>query len=177
MSGFLDLSIHYADLSKFFVQRLQVKEPTPHILIDEIKQMAVAASPRIEDIKIYLIGVGLIMAKTSMDEDAKDALDSLKEVEFLPKKIKGGKSVLVRFDDDFAISDHERYGAAFAKSWVLLDFEVHEVQSLNTLFQSMGLSLRYLSSMVEEHSTVSDRFDENAALSGQLQAKAYALYW
>ena len=84
---------------------------------------------------------------------------------------------LVGIEDDFAIADHNLYSDAFASSHTLLDFEVHETQSLHSVFKYMGLTHRYLSSMVEEVSEIGENCVENEALSQQLQVKAYALFW
>jgi hypothetical protein len=177
LAGFQDLSTIYADLENFFVKRLRVKKASSSMLINEVKRMATATPPRIDDIRTRLIEIGMMLAKSSIDDSISKALTDLKEVKFLPKKVSGSTPVLVGVADDFAIPDHQRYANAFADHSVLLDFKIHEVQSLHVIFRHMGLTHRYLSSMVKEVSTVGDSCNENETLSKQIQAKAYALYW
>lgn len=177
LSGFQDLSTLYVGLEDFFVRRLKVKKATLSMLIAEVKRMAKATRPEIEQIRTRLIEIGMMLARTSIDESVSKALDSLKATKFLPQKLEDGTVTLVGIEDDFAIADHKRYSDAFASSHTLLDFEVHETQSLHSVFKYMGLTHRYLSSMVEEVSEIGENCVENEALSQQLQVKAYALFW
>jgi hypothetical protein len=59
----------------------------------------------------------------------------------------------------------------------LLDFGLDEVQILHVLFWHVGVTNRYLSTVVREISTVGANVREDAGLSEHLRAKAYALYW
>jgi hypothetical protein len=147
------------------------------MLIGEIRRMADEERPRIADIRTRLIDIGMLLARTSIDSSAAKALDALKESRFLPKKLTDGTSVLVKATDEFAISDHQRYGDALRKHDTLLDFDVDEVQILHLVFQYLGLTSRYLSSIVTEVSTVGTDSIENEELSLKLRAKAYALFW
>lgn len=146
------------------------------MLINEVKRMAEATPPRIDEVRTRLTEIGMLLAKTTIDESVARALNSLEEVNFLPK-VTGGTSVLVGVADDFAIADHPRYADAFAEHNVLLDFRVHEVQGLHNVFRHMGLTHRYLSAMVTEASAVGNECEEIESLSAQLRGKAYALYW
>jgi hypothetical protein len=147
------------------------------MLINEVKRMAGEALPPIVQIRTRLIEIGMMLAKSSIDDNTLRALMSLREVDFLPKKVSGGTSVLVGVTDDFAILDHLRYGCALVGHDVLLDFGVDEVQILHVVFRHIGLTDRYLSSMVKEVSTVGENSNEDETLSSQLRAKAFALYW
>lgn len=147
------------------------------MLINEVKRMATEAQPQVSEIRTRLIEIGIMITKTSIDASVSRALDALKEVKFLPKKLVNGTSVLVQVTDEFAISDHLRYGDALAGQDVLLDFQVSEVQALHVLFSHLGISVRYLSTTVREVSRVGDDAVEDEELSQELQAKAYALYW
>jgi hypothetical protein len=159
------------------VQRLGVKKASPSMLINEIKRMAEESVPPVSQIRTRLVEIGMMLARGSVDCNVSKALATLKEVAFLPKKMSGGTMVLVRAADEFAISDHQRYADALADCDVLLDFGVNEVQILHVLFQHVGVTNRYLSTVVKEISTVRPNVTEDAGLSGQLRAKAYALYW
>jgi hypothetical protein len=147
------------------------------MLITEIKRMAEEAQPRLADIRTRLVEVGMMLTRSMVDLRAAKALDALKEVNFLPKKLADGTSVLVGVKDAFAISDHERYGTAFADQNVLLDFEVPEAHILDTMFQHLGLTHCYLSRTVKEVSTPGQGSVEDEGLSREMQPKAYALYW
>jgi hypothetical protein len=177
LTGYLDVAIAYPALETFFVKRLGVKKATTSMLIKEVERMCHAKPPPIEDIRQRLIEIGIILAKSSIDGSVASALTSLQETKFLPKKASDGICVLVGVTDDFAIPDHQRYADALASCDILLDFRVHEVQSLHVVFQFMALTHRYLSSAVKEASSILGSCIEDERLSHQLQAKAYALYW
>ncbi|KAH4095486.1 hypothetical protein HBH46_167370 [Parastagonospora nodorum] len=176
LSDFQDLSPLYNSLEEFFVKRLNVKKASPSLLINEVKRMAETTSPRVHDIRTRLIEIGMMLARTSIDDSVSKALMSLKDTKFLPKKMNDGVLVLVGKTDDFAIADHRRYCDALADQDVLLDFDVHEVQILHVVFEYMGLTKRYLSAMVREVSMVGETLLKDEQLSQQLHAKAYALY-
>lgn len=177
LSDFQDLSALYNSLEDFFVSRLNVKRASHSLLINEVKRMAETPSPRVHDIRTRLIEIGMMLARTSIGDSVSKALTNLKETMFLPKKISGGASVLVCKADDFAIADHQRYCDALADQDVLLDFDVHEVQILHVVFDHMGLTQRYLSSIVREVSVVGETLVEDEQLSQQLNVRACALYW
>jgi hypothetical protein len=147
------------------------------MLINEIKRMAAQPVPPISSIRTRLIEIGMLLARGSVDSSVSKALANLKKVAFLPKKLSGGTSVLVGMADSFAIPDHRRYADALASHDVLLDFAVDEVQILHVLFRHVGLTGRYLSTMISEVSTIGGSAREDEGLSRQLRAKAYALYW
>jgi hypothetical protein len=177
LAEYEDLSSIYPTLKSFFVTHLKVKNADPAILVDELSRMASDSAPRIADMRQRLIDVGRMVAKSSIDEKLKSALDKLRTVKFLPKKAVGGGIALVGVNDDFAILDHGRFGAAFADQHILLDFALEDVQILDTVFRYIGLTHRYLSAAVNEVSTVGDDAVQNETLEQALQAKAYALYW
>jgi hypothetical protein len=167
ISGIQDLSIIYPSLEDFFIKRMLVKKATPSMLILEIKRMASQELPQISDIRKRLIEVGMLLARSKMDDNVSKALDALKE----------DVSGLVGLADDFAIPDHQQYSEAFAGRSVLLDFKVAEVQILHVLFSYLGLTQRYLSALVSEESMIGDETFEDETLSIQLREKAYALFW
>jgi hypothetical protein len=177
LAGYQDVASLYPGLEDFFVRRLGVTKTSPSMLISEIMRMAEEAQPHLSDIRTRLIEVGMLLTKSTIDAKAAKALDALKDVKFLPKKLANGTSVLVGVKDAFAISDHERYGTAFAGQNVLLDFEVPEAHILDTMFQHLGLTHCYLSRTVKEVSTAGQGSVEDEGLSREMQPKAYALYW
>ncbi|KAH6642718.1 hypothetical protein C7974DRAFT_469017 [Boeremia exigua] len=176
LDGFQDLSTMYPNLEALFVRRLGVKKASPSMLINEVKRMAEESEPRVEDIHARLVEIGMMLTKIPMDDSMSRALKNLQTVPFLPKKQSGSPSVLVGAKADFVISDHARYGEAFATEDILLDFQVHEAQIMHTMFRHLGLTHRYLSTAVKEVSVVGDGAIENEELSKQLQSKAYGLY-
>jgi plasmid maintenance system antidote protein VapI len=174
---FQDLSRIYPSLEELFVKQLQVKSASLSMLIDEVRRMTEEAAPRIDKIRTLLIEIGKILSSITIDDGIARALTDLKQAKFLPRKVSGGTAVLVKTTDDYAIPDHQRYANAFADHSLLLNFQRHEVLSLHVFFRSMGLTRRYISSLVQEGSTVGASCVKNESLSKQLQAKAYALYW
>ncbi|UPX10550.1 uncharacterized protein EKO05_0001202 [Ascochyta rabiei] len=176
LADFQDLSTMYPNLETFFVRKLGVKKASPSMLINEVKRMAEEPQPRVQDIRARLVEIGTMLTKISVDDSVSRALENLKTVAFLPKKQSGRPSVLVGVTADFAISDHARYGEAFAAEDILLDFQIHEAQIMHTMFRHLGLTHRYLSTGVKEVSVVGDGATEDEELSRQLQSKAYGLY-
>jgi hypothetical protein len=172
-----DLSTIYADLEDFFVRRLHVKKASPSMLIKEVKRMAEEVQPRVYEIRTRLVNIGMMLTKVTVDEAITQALASLKEVKFLPMRQISGPSILAGINDDYAIPDHERYSNAFAGYGVLLDFELDDMQTMNSVFMRLGLSHRYLSQLIKEVSTIGDDVQGDEGLTLQLQMKAYALYW
>lgn len=180
LSGYEDLSTTYPSLKPFFVNRLKVKNATPAMLIKELCTLAKDAQSqpqKIPDIRERLIHIGDILAKSKINEPIMSALEKLRETKFLPRRTTDGELQLLSVADEFAILDHERYGIAFAEKSILLDFELHEVQILDTVFQHMRLTPRYLSVAVNELSTVGEDPMESVDLTHSLQQKAYWFYW
>ncbi|CAG5182746.1 uncharacterized protein ALTATR162_LOCUS10314 [Alternaria atra] len=176
LSGYHELSSTYPQLESFFVKRLKVKKVTPGMLVDEITKMVNKKTPKYDRIRKRLIDVGMVLAKTELDEATRNALDALVESQFLPKRSADGNTTLLAVLDNYAIADHTRYASAFAEQNILLDFSVEEVHIMNVMFEHIGVKKRYLSSLVVEESTVEDGAEEDDDLSHQLQAKSYALY-
>ncbi|RAR05911.1 hypothetical protein DDE83_007182 [Stemphylium lycopersici] len=176
LSGKEDLSSIYPGLEDFFVKCLKVKKVKSHMLINEIAKMVEKENPDYAEVKERLLGIGMILARSSLDQAAKDALEELALLKFLPMRLSDESTVLVDKDAAYAISDHARYANAWAGKGVLLDFTVEEVQILNAVFSYLALDHRYLSAMVTERSAVGDEMQEDTGLSRQLQNKAYALY-
>jgi hypothetical protein len=177
LTGYVDVAVIYPTLEAFFVGNMGVKKATPSMLIQEISNMAQEEPPRIDDVCKRLVEIGTMLAECAIDDDVAAALTDLQSVNFLPKKKKHGACVLVGVLDKFAIPDHPRYADALRQSGVLLDLGVSEVQCLHGVFEYMGLTKRYLSSVVEEVSSIGGSCEENKRLSRLLRAKAYALYW
>lgn len=177
LANFVDLSIIYPNLESFFVARLGVTNANPAMLVNEIRRMARGSEPRIDEIRLRLVDVGKMVAKSGIDESVRRALVALKEISFLPKKTADETLVLVGVNDDFGILDHKRYGEAFAEHSVLLDFTLEQTQILDKVFGFLGLKEHYLSNIVREESTVGEDAVVSDILSQQLQDKAYPLYW
>lgn len=139
--------------------------------------MAEESEPRVDDIRARLVEIGTMLTRIPIDDSVSRALENLQTVAFLPKKQSGDSSMLVGVKADFAISDHARYGEAFAAEDILLDFKIREAQIMHTMFRHLKLTHRYLSTEVKEVSVVGDGASEDEELSTQLRSKAYGLYW
>lgn len=177
LAGFQDLATIYPNLETLFVSKLGVKKASPSMLINEIKRMAEESEPRVEDIRARLVDIATMLTKIPIDDSMSRALENLQTVAFLPKRQNGRPSMLVGTEADFVISDHARYGEAFAAENVLLDFQIHETQIMHIMFIHLRLTHRYLSRKVKEVSVVGDGATEDEELSKQLRSKAYGLYW
>lgn len=177
LAGFQDLATMYPNLETLFVRRLGVKKASPSMLINEVKRMAEESEPRVEDIRARLVEIGAMLTKIPISDSVSRALENLQTVAFLPKKQSGSPSMLVGVKADLVISDHARYGEAFAAEDILLDFQIHEAQIMHTMFRHLKLTHRYLSTGVKEVSVVGNGATEDEELSKQLRSKAYGLYW
>lgn len=176
LANFQNLPAMYSDFEGFFVRHLRVKRAKTSMLIDEVRRMAGKASTNIDDIRARLIEVGMMLARTPIDSSITRALEALKEVAFLPKQLSDGTLILVKVTDEFAIPDHARYGGNFRKYSVLLDLQINDVQ-MHTVFDYFDVTSRYLSTMVDEVSTVAADSTEHNGLSAALQATAYVFFW
>jgi hypothetical protein len=140
LQGFQDVSKIYYSLEDFFVRRLGVGIPSPSKLIDEVRKMAEASEPQIAKLRSCLVDIGMMLAGGAIDQSVASSLDALKQTKFLPKRSVKGLSILVKVTDDFAIPDHLSYSQALAKRGILLDFDLHETQTLHSLFKYMDIS-------------------------------------
>jgi hypothetical protein len=153
-----------------------VGTPSPSKLIDEVRKMAEASEPQIAKLRPCLVDIGMMLAGGAIDPSVASSLDALKQTKFLPRRSVKGLSSLVKVTDDFAIPDHSSYSQALAKRGILLDFDLHETQTLHSLFKYMDITDRYLSSFVKRTSSIGVTV-KDTKLSEQLRSKAYALYW
>jgi hypothetical protein len=151
--------------------------PSPSMLIKEVKRMTGEAQPQISQIHVRLVNIGMMLARIEIDARIAKALDELKGIAFLPRKLADGSAELIKITAEYAIADHQRYGEALAGHDILLDFRTDEVQILHRLFQYLGITDRYISTTVTEVSTINGDSIEDEDLSQQLRTKAYALYW
>jgi hypothetical protein len=74
-----DLQNIYSDLEDFFTKRMKIKKVRPTLLINEVKQMAEQNEPRIDDIRLRLIDIGMMLHKNDFDTNIEEALNSLKK--------------------------------------------------------------------------------------------------
>jgi hypothetical protein len=167
----------YSDLEQFFVKQLRVKTASASMLVIQLTRLAKEQQPRIERMRKILIEIGTMIARGGVDDKLLKTLEDLQKVKFLPIKVRGNMPALVSIDDDFAIPDHPRFGGAFQGHSVILDLSPDESHILDSLFRHLGLVDRYLSIAVKEISVVGEGALESRALSQELRAKAYALYW
>jgi len=170
----------YPQLEAFFVGRLKIKKVTPSMLVGEITKKVKKKTPKYDKIRKRLIEVGMVLAKSELDIATKDALQSLSNTKFLPKRYADGSSELLGISANYIIADHPRYCSALSEDGtvdMLLDFSVEEVQIMNVMFEHLGIQKYYLSSLVSEKSEINGEVKEDDGLSNELRDKAYALYW
>lgn len=180
LSGYFDVSTMYPQLEAFFVGRLKIKKVTPSMLVGEINKMVKKKTPKYDEIRKRLIEVGMVLAKSELDIATKDALQSLSNSKFLPKRLTNGSSELLGISAKYLIADHPRYRSALSGDGfvdMLLDFSVEEVQIMNVMFEHLDIQKYYLSSLVSEKSDIEGDVEEDDGLSNELRNKAYALYW
>jgi hypothetical protein len=147
------------------------------MLVTQLTRLAREQRPQIERMRQLLIEIGMMIAKSGVDDKLSKALEGLQKVKFLPVRVFSNILSLTGIDDDFQILDHARFGSAFQGQSTILDFSPEESQMLDSLFLHLGLVDRYLSIAVKETSVVGEGAVESQALSQELRAKAYALYW
>jgi hypothetical protein len=159
------------------VKQLRVKTASVSMLVGQLTKLAKEQRPSVERMREMLIKIGTMMARSGTDDKLSKALEGLQKVKFLPIKVLNSTPALAGIDDDFAIPDHPRFERAFQGHLVILDLSLDESQILDSLFRHLGLVDRYLSSAVKETSVVGEGALESRALSQELRAKAYALFW
>jgi hypothetical protein len=180
LSGCHDVSTTYPHLEEFFVGKLGIKKVTPGMLIGEINKMVNKKTPKYDEVRKRLIEVGMVLAKSDLDKEAKHALQSLSKAKFLPQRHANGSEALLGISAKYVIADHPRYHSAFSEDGIIdifLDFTVEEVQIMNVMFEHLDIQKYYLSSLVVEKSNIEGDVEEDSSLSERLQDKAYALYW
>ena len=159
------------------MKQLRVKTASVSMLVGQLTKLAKEQRPSVERMREMLIKIGTLMERSGTDDKLSKALEGLQKVKFLPIKVLNSTPALAGIDDDFAIPDHPRFERAFQGHLVILDLSLDESQILDSLFRHLGLVDRYLSSAVKETSVVGEGALESRALSQELRAKAYALFW
>ena len=159
------------------MKKLGIKTANASMLVGQLTRLAKEQAPPIERMRQMLIEIGTMIARGRVDEKLPKALEGLRKVKFLPIKVLGSLPTIAGIDDDFAIPDHPRFGRAFQGHLVMLDLSLDESHILDSLFRHLGLVDRYLSNAVKETSVVGEGALESRALSQELRAKAYALFW
>ena len=144
-------------------------------LIHEVKRKN--GTPDNSTVRKLLICISSLILQGQDDKNFQHVLKDLSKTKFIPVSVKGQKLEWRSAEDDFVISDHERYGAALYPELTIVDFKLPEVQLLHPLIYQLGLSDRYLSERAYERSEISEKTEPDNNLSHALQQKAYALYW
>lgn len=134
----------------FFIDKLGVKLPTLQIVYDELRQ-----SPQnsISDMKI-----AILLFNSFLETEQTYSLDPepIRKANIFPVRDSNGTTVLSSTDVDFAIGDREKLKLYFQGKISLLDFDLEDVCRLKPFFEWANLQDRYLSSSVEEVTSISE---------------------
>ncbi|KAH7173247.1 uncharacterized protein B0J16DRAFT_405610 [Fusarium flagelliforme] len=157
----------YDELADFFIHELGVKSLTLQMVYDELRQ---SPNDSPEEMKVAIRSLNNFL----QTEPAYLDPEPIRKAKVFPVKYPNGTVALGSIDVDFAIGDREKLKAAFENRISLLDFDLEDVRSLKPLFDWLRLQDRYLSSCVEEYTSL-DGDTGSSILSGKrfLRTKAY----
>lgn len=160
----------YEPLKDFFVEMLGVTSLTLGMLYDELKQ----SSPQsdINDIKVTLISFSSRLQNSQNSATPLDPQPIL-EASIFPVRYSNGEVVLRSANIDFAIPDRDYLSAKFREKIKMLDFELEDIHRLKPFFDWTKLHGRYLSTCVDEGTSVSDNGRPISKESRDLKLKAY----
>lgn len=160
----------YADLEKLFVDCLFIQAPTIATYIEQLKTITRGFYiPNPNEIKHALRSIN------ELGPTAND-VDGLRGVTCLPLKLGNGIKVIESPGTEFFIVDRLEYAAAFEGKVNVLDFSLEEVRQFQRLLISLGLADRYLSSAVEEVTSVlQPAARRTSSLTREFRRKAKAL--
>ncbi|KAL7921353.1 hypothetical protein ACQKWADRAFT_124514 [Trichoderma austrokoningii] len=165
--GKVTLDSDYEPLKNFFVEMLGVTSLTLEMLYDELKQTSPQSD--INDIKVTLISFSSRLQNSSTPLDPQPILDA----NIFPVRYSNGEVVLRSAKVDFAIPDRDHLSTKFKEKIAMLDFELEDIHRLKPFFEWTKLHGRYLSSCVEEGTSVSDNGRPISKESRDLKLKAY----
>jgi hypothetical protein len=160
----------YGELKDFFVGKLSIREPTAWTYIAELKNLSTEVPPDSEKIKQTLQTIQQLNP-TSFH------YDSIQHLKCLPIKLADGSTQLASATDPFLIIDRIEYGSLFSGSVTILDLNLQETHELQSSISALGLTNRYMSSLVTEQTTVRGPSTQpSAILSRNFRYKAKAIY-
>ncbi|KAK2755514.1 hypothetical protein FQN54_006454 [Arachnomyces sp. PD_36] len=160
----------YANLEDFFVQKLDIQEPTIATYVEQLKQLSTSSSPDAAQVK------SAIRSLNQLGPNSDDVRD-LEDVEFLPLRL--GNNSLIEFDSpssSFWIVDRDEYGAAFNGKVHVLGFSLEETREFRQFLLALGLEDRHMSMAVRQNTNVIDPdHTPSRRLTSQFREKARIL--
>src|SRR5437667_8991387 len=77
----------YSDLEGFFVTKLRVKTASASMLVKQLTKLAKSQHPPVEKMRQMLVEIGMMIAKSRVDDMFLKGLEELRKVKFLPIKV------------------------------------------------------------------------------------------
>lgn len=160
----------YARLERFFVGGLSIQTPTVSTYVEQLEVLVGERPPNNRAIKSAIHNINALRP-TNAD------LDRLRYMRFLPVKMVNGTIELATRVNQFFIVDRIEYGTAFQGRVPILDFTLEDLQSSNAVLKTLGLGNRYMSSAIEETTTVLQPDTEpSASLTRAFRQKSRFFY-
>jgi hypothetical protein len=180
VSGQYDQGEHKKALRAFFVDCLNVAEPTLDMLAEELQLLARPLAGLVlsgEEVSVRRIKL-IMEAISSMSlNDSGPVRENLRSSAIFPVRFEDGNLRLESVKGEFSIRDRENYWKAFNKQVPMLELTLEEVHELGPFLRWMDLESRYLSSRVTEKSEFSGTPEECAKrLTIDLRFRARALF-
>jgi len=158
----------YPALKRFFTHKLGVKTMTAKMVYDKLKDTELTveeAKQTILTFNSFLVGKG---------REFDPAPISQKRV--FPVRLPNGEVTLLKGSDDFALVDRQSLRDDFVAQANIFDFSLDETRLLREFVEWAGLTGRYLSSGVEEITSVDSHSTRPISLrSREIKHKARAL--
>ncbi|KAF2137387.1 uncharacterized protein K452DRAFT_110481 [Aplosporella prunicola CBS 121167] len=168
ISARIPISTGYLSLQRFFTEMLEVREPDLEMLIQALKDLALARPLAIAEIK-------QMIAFTSSYNPSRTSLARLLAVNILPVRLENGDVELKNSTAEFAIPDRKEYDKAFRGKAITLDLDLNEVHMSSQFLLGLGLESRFISNVVEENTMVKTS-SINRQLTKEFRLKANALF-
>lgn len=139
----------YADLSDFFIEFLGVQTLTAKMMVDKLQEQGQEASP-VSEVKETIWELNTLLHAEKEPPNP----DGVRSSKVLPVKYPNGGVELCTSETAVAIADRKHLFKLFSGNCKLLDFEVNDIPRLEPFLMWARLEDRYLSSSVQETSTL-----------------------
>lgn len=169
---------HKKELKTFFVDCLNVAEPTLDMLAEELQLLARAGlEPSDKDVSVGRIKIIMEAINSMSLNESGSVRDNLRSSAIFPVRLEDGSLRLESVKGEFSIRDRENYWEAFNKRVPMLELTLEEVHELGPFLRWMDLESRYLSNRVTERSEFSGTPEEcSKKLTEDLRFRATALF-
>lgn len=147
------ISAAYARLENFFLQGLSIQSPTTDNYVEQLKILSQKRSPNISDINTAIGNINQ-MFRTNTE------LNSIQSLKCLPVRMTNGDTKLESVESQFFIADRVEYKSIFQSKVPILDYSLEEIHTLNPFLKALGLENRFMSSIIEEITTVEHQDSE-----------------